>query len=303
MYEVVPIGIASLVDCQGLLPAEAHQKIMQSLTSSVTRLIAFAAVDEQKVVGLAAALFTPFLQQTDILHIEVAPDYRNKHIGTTLLAKIQEETVLQGGNILTLVYPQDAPEALAVEKMLAANQWKGIRPFMVICEFDPASFDAPWLHLSYDYPRDYHEFDWKHLTPEEHEALKIRESHEEFSSAFSPCREEETIEFLNSLGVRHKGRVVGWMITHRIDADTIRYSSLYVEPTLHFRGIATKLLAHAILLHVQSPTKKARMEIPFLQVHPSWIKFIKKRLLPYANKVAFLKQGWNTLSYSKKPEK
>ena len=48
------------------------------------------------------------------------------------------------------------------------------------------------------------------------------------------------------MGLRYKAKIVGWCLTHRIDAQTIRYSTIYVEPKFQKLGRGISLVAEAI---------------------------------------------------------
>lgn len=271
-------------------------KIQKALSNiDPENLIIFGALKENTPIGICVATVYPILSLSEFLHIEVALEHRNHHIGRTLIAKTQEKAISIGAKIFTLVYPLEEPETAAIEKILAANHWKGSRPFLIRALFNPETFNAPIVQLNHKYPQGYKEFLWKNLKEKQKNDLLLREKKNHFSSIFSPFREKEIQEPLNSLGLQYKGRVVGWLITHRIDPKTIRYSCLYIEPSLKFRGVAMKLLADSMLLHMQKPTKWALIEIPYLQVPPSWIHFIERRILPSAVKVSRLQQGWHTL--------
>lgn len=294
MYAFVPVVASALNMCDAVLPSNIRKKIDAALSSSC-QLIAYAAMtDNAEIVGVAVALFEVELGHLDILHVEVHPEHRNQHIGRTLIARVQEEGERKGGKFFFFVYPQDTPETEIIERILMANNWK-VRPFLIRCQFDPTTFNPPWLHTQYEYPPDYHEFLWSELRDEERLNLRHREAQSMYSYAVSPFRDEGSIEKLNSLGLRHQGRVVGWMITHRVDPDTISYSSLYIEPSLQFCGMGVKLLINSILLHIQTPTKYAVFDVPLLQTASSWTRFIKRRLIPYAIKITRFKQGWRTV--------
>lgn len=294
MYTFSRLSPSSIEPFSSFFPEKILKKITAEQDPGYT-LITFGACDNHLPIGAGSALLNDHLHYLEILHIEVEKSHRNHHIGRTLIAKIQEAAIEHGAKIFSLIYPQNAPETPAIEKILQANHWRGSRPFMIQCYFDALTFDAPWVHFNYRYPKGYQEFRWKYLSKKERENLEYRQKQGHFPQLISPFREENQLENLNSLGLKYEKRIVGWIITHRIDSETIRYSSLYIEPSLQFRGLAIKLLANSILLHMKAPTQRAYLEIPLLHVHYSWIQFIKKRILPHAIKTIYLQQGWHTL--------
>lgn len=289
MYEFTQLNLASLPSYKALIPQEILDQISE--LSADTKLIAFGATQHGVPLGICLAALDQFI--VEVLHL--AADHQNQEIGTTLLAKTQEEAIKQGANTFTLVYPLDTPETPMFEKILEANHWKGTRPFLIRGLFDPATFNAPIMQLNVQYPAGYKEFRWKNLKPRQRKDLLYREQQGHFSPAVSPFSEEKILEPLNSLGLEHKGRVVGWAITHRVDPETIRYSAVYVEPELKHQGFATKLLADAMAIHIKNPTKWATVEVPYLFAHPSWVQFVEKNILPAAIKITRYRQGWHTI--------
>lgn len=293
MYELISLNLSSLNAFSPFICERIRTKID---TRGVDfTLLAYGALDHQHPVGLCLGLLNSTLNFLEFLSIEVDKEHRNQHIGRTLIAHVQAAAIKQGAKIFSLVYPQDTPETPAIEKILIANQWKGSRPFLLSCLFCPETFNAPLLHLKYEYPAGYKEFLWKNLSERQREDLLNREKKHHFSPSISPFREEASLEPLNSLGLQYNKRVVGWVITQRLDPETIRYSSFYIEPQLKYKSLAIKLLVDSMRLHKQHPTRYATIEIPCLQVHPSWIQFIKKRIVPSAIKVTEFQQGWHAI--------
>lgn len=274
------------------IPKEAREKI--AAVPPEMKWIAFGAFQQSAPIGICIASLEPIMGSLDVLHLEVDPVHRNKRIGTTLLAKVQEEAKKQNAKVFSLVYLEGTPETPFVEKILKTNQWKGTRPFLLKAWFDPNKFDHPMLKLPFEYPPGYKTFPWKKLKPSQRKDLLHRDQQNHFLHVFSPFNDEKNIEHLNSLGLEYKGRVVGWMINHKIDPDTIRYTVLYVEPSLKYRGVGIRLLVDAQLIHVEKSKKMGLIEVPYLLVDPSWISFFEKRGRPYAIKVVQYRQGWNT---------
>lgn len=292
MYEFILLNPSNL----SLFDLFLHEKVRRSITelSSRYRLIGSGAVHQGIPVGICVGILNLDIHFFEFLHIEVNSEHQNRGIGRTLIAKTQEEAIKQQAKFFSFIYPNNDPDTPAIKKILNANKWEGSRSFMIKAWFDLEIFDAPILHLNLRYPPGYKDFFWKDLKESQRNDLLFREKQGHFSKAISPINDEDLIEPLNSLGLQRDERVVGWLITQRIDPETIRYASLYIEPSLKFRALAMKLLADSILFHKYSPIKKAVLEIPYLQVSPSWVKFIQRRILPFAVKITYLQQAWHT---------
>src|SRR5262249_62225796 len=76
-------------------------------------------------------------------------------------------------------------------------------------------------------------FDWAELTAAEREAI-LRQQAESpwYPEGLTPFQEEAIINAATSVGVRRRGEVVAWMITHRIAPDTVRYTANSAPPQL-----------------------------------------------------------------------
>lgn len=292
MDEYILLDLHSLAHYEPLLPPKTLSEIA-TITPDL-KLIAYGAVHEGKPIGIAAALLDRDLHTLEIQHIEVIPSERNRHVGRTLLAKVQEEATRQGAKFFSFIYPIKEPDSTAIEKIIDANHWKGSRPFLIKAYFNPVTFNASITRLNYEYPPGYREFPWKDLSGEQRRDLQFREKQGQFSRAISPFLDEEKMETLNSLGLEYEGRVVGWIINHRIDG-FIRYTAFYIEPSLKYRGLAMKLMSNSINLHRQFLKEMAFTEVPYLIAHPSYIQFVERRLVPVATKVTRLQQRWHTV--------
>lgn len=295
MYECVRLNFSPQPDVLAqafllLVPDKIYAEIKHNVPSYTT--IVLGAHLDGKPIGILAASYNHVLKFADILHLYVEEGHRSQHVGRNLLALLEKE--VKTGTTLTLLYPENQSETIPIEKMLAANKWQGSRPYVIRCFFDPYTFGAPWAKKLCRYPKGIEEFFWKDLKPEERADLVYRGDQKQFTRTLSPFREESLIEPLNSLGLRLNGRVVGWMITHRIDPETIRYSAFYIEHSLRKSGAAIPLLASAIRRHMASPTPKAVMDVPLDQTESSWIKLITTRLAPYATEVVNIRQAWKT---------
>ena len=258
-----------------------------------TIIIAFAATYKEFPVGLILASYHTILKETNIHSLYVQPEYRQQHISLNLMQHILEEARKRGSLNFTCIYPLNDPYTAAMEKIFASIGWTESRPFMLRCMFNVYLFNTPWIHQDYPFPPDYEEFPWTELTSEDRQELKHMDSQQMIPSSISPFIEEERIEPINSLGLRYKGKIVGWCITHRIAPNTIRYTSLFILPSLQFRKLAMKLLSDSIRMHTITPTPWATFDVPILNVHYSWMHLVKHRLAPYADKVIHFQQAWH----------
>ena len=129
-------------------------------------------------------------------------------------------------------------------------------------------------------PNDYTIFPWHNLTATEREVIKQQIKTDPLVARFNPFLEEDKLEPLNSLGLRYQDRVVGWVITHRIAPDTIRYTQMFVAPDTQPLSRSALLLAKAIQLQVEAKQATKGTFRVDLDNKPM-VKFLHRRLAPY----------------------
>ena len=134
-------------------------------------------------------------------------------------------------------------------------------------------------------PAAFEIFPWSELKEFEKEQLRNRNSQSNwYPEILSPFREMNIIEPLNSLGLRHKGKVVGWQINHRIALDTIRYTSMFVRDDLQNFGLAIPLMSEAIRRQLycgQFWIDRATFVVPYEMT--AMIRFVHKHMMPYVD--------------------
>lgn len=272
----------------GLLPKHLQKAFREKSKSIIPIAIAARAGDAP--AGIVFAFYHATAGFARIEHLFVAEEHRNQHIGRQLLASLEKE--VKPRTVLDIIYPENEPESPQIEKMLKAGGYTNSRPFIIRCVFEPATFYAPWIDSKFRYPKGCKEFRWKELREKDRKSIDTIQKQGHFPAHLSPFKEEETIEMINSLGLRMNGEVVGWIITHRVDPDTVRYSAFYIDHSLRGSGAAIHLLASSIRRHVAMPTPVAVMDVSLDQADASWVKLVKRGLVPYAKKVIMLRQAW-----------
>lgn len=299
MYELVRLDVRpqpseQVKGFEALLPRVLHCCLEGKDPNDVsdTVIIAIGALDNSQPVGIALASCYRYSHHVKLHHIFVQPAYRGKHLGHQLLDRLQLEAKNEGGRYYTFEYKIETPETPALEKVLTDCGWNTGKPFIIECRYNSYTFDPPWIHTHYKFPDSMQVFPWVKLSDRERQQILYDARRGVIPIAVSPFLEEELIEPLNSLGLRSQGRVIGWVITHRTDPDTILYRSLYVERSFHFLGPGGKLLIDSMLIQKKHPIKWAVFELPLTQVRPAWIQFVQKRLVPYADVVSHIVQAW-----------
>lgn len=260
--------------------------------SNVT-IVAVGAVIDDKPIGIALTSVYGPLRSAHMHWLFVSEAYRHQSIASEILNAMVQELAQQLILAVTFNYPSDTPTAPFLEKLLSQQGWAPPKLFSIECTFEHGHFDPDWLQMPLQLPNGWEMFLWKNLNEQERTLLQFQKTQGVFQPAVSPFgKNEDQQEFLNSLGLRYKGEVVGWMITQRIAPDTIRYTALYIQKLHQATGLAIQLLTSSIRLHIQSGIRYGVLEVNRSQVDASWFNFIKRRLIPHAIKVTYINQTW-----------
>jgi hypothetical protein len=259
-------------------------------------LIVIEALKDDKCIALILAEAYQTLKTAQLYSIFVQENFRQRGVGFALFRSFQELLVKEEFRAIGFEY-MISSFSLALEKILEHLQWPIPKLYLIRYYYDDVSqFKPPWIFLPYHIPSSIEIFPWTALKPEEKKLILFQEEQGVFLPQLSPFREESQIEYLNSLGLRYQGKVIGWAITHRIKPDTIRYTTLYIEKEFYHLGYAIFLLIQSMLLHKKSPIPKALFEVNLREIEPSWARFIQRRLKPYADRIEKVKWAFKAFN-------
>lgn len=276
-----------------LLIPEAHFFLQHQALYPL--IFGIEAIDKGVVVGFALGVCEMSIERGRLASLFVKEEQRRQGIGSQLLAYLEAEFVKEGCVAIYTEFSDDNPFREAVEKILSKRKWAPPTLYMLNCYYRVQEFHPPWWDRVHPLPETFQEFLWKDLKAEERKRLVHQAEQWTFHPSVSPIRQAETIEYQNSLGLRHEGKVVGWMMTHRVDADTIAYSALYIAPEYRHTGCAIRLLIDSIALQKESSVPYSLFKVNLEEVDPSWIAFVKRRLIPYACRMQRIYWSWHQL--------
>lgn len=242
-------------------------------------LVAVGASSLGQPVGLAIAQIDSDSTSAEILSLFVIAAYRCNGIGTALLTRLESELSHRGCKQAELVYITGKSTTPILEHLLQKCHWTVPQPRMLVCKTTEKMVDAPWMNR-YNLPSSFTIFPWTDLTEDERLAIQKRQAEEPWiPQDLIPFQYEKTLEPLNSLGLRYKGEVVGWVITHRLDSNTIRYTCSFVQQELQRMGRMIPLLVEAIKRQYKAKIFKAIWAVPVSR--PAMLNFVKRRMADY----------------------
>lgn len=238
-------------------------------------LLGVSASVSGTMVGFVIAELLPD-SAAEILSLFVLPDYRQQGIGTKLVGYLERELAQQGCSQVTVAYQATALTATALEPLLQKFNWQPPQATFLLGKTTTEKIAAaPWL-TRYPLPAAFTVFPWHELTAAEAESWQQRQ---DYPPSLNPFTNDPRLEPLNSLGLRYRGEVIGWMLTHRVAPDTIRYSNLYVSEKFQKLGRAISLLAESIQRQIASSIPYCTFSVS--QENTQMLKFVDRHLQPY----------------------
>lgn len=289
---------ATLQELAALTSPQYHSFISPKKTevSSTNVPIAIAAYQKGKPIGLLLAQFNPILRLADMYSLYVLEAYRNKHAANEMIALLEKELIVERCLVISYSYVTDTPTTSSLEHLLQELHWAKPKPFKIYCEFDAETFHPAWYEHAGTLPDGFTEFLWEELTEEDKHKLSFQETQGVFPVEVSPFNSTNSdFDSMTSLGMRYEGEVIGWMITHRTDSNTLAYTALFIQKEYQKQPVAIHMLANAIKRQVTGGIRWGTLELNLNHVDLTWKNFVEHRLIPYASKVIYTSQIWRLL--------
>jgi GNAT superfamily N-acetyltransferase len=249
-------------------------------------LVAVGALSIEDPAGLTLFEIDGSGQSAELLSVFTATPFRRQGFASAMIRHGEAVLEQRGVKRVKAVYEQSRPHSESVHRLLAALHYPQpvVRAYVGRVQGHKLA-EAAWLKPP-RLPRCFEIFLWRDLKPEERR--QIQESQERapwFPSNLDPFR-IEPFEPLNSVGLRFENEVVGWQINHRIAADTIRYTALFVRQDLQATGVASALLQTSSLLHLNcedASVDKATFVVPAQQT--GMVQFVRNRMQPFLSQL------------------
>lgn len=253
--------VTSIVELRGRnvpqsLMFPSHRPLLEG-DPSVIALGALTHTSHQEAGQIVAALLMRVTgEHVEILSIAVRADGRRRGIGTALLKAGLSAAGRAGAHTAHLVFTTRLPQRAALEGFLAANGFGAPQTRSVFGRTDPRHvWRQPWAQrMIARPPRGAEAFPFAEQSAEERRAAEADLAAGHLPAFVDPYwNAEERVEEL-SLGLRHKGRIVGWMICHTIAQmpGVVRYSRVFcAKSPAASSGNGPWLIAAALDRHVR----------------------------------------------------
>ncbi len=254
-------------------------------TQQYGELLGIAAKLADQIVGLAIVEVDTQSAKAGILSLFVLPEHRDRGIGTCLVQQLETKLLTMGCTQVLLSYQATEITQAALEPILQRQGWKPPKVSLILVKAEAERIpEIPWFK-KYQLPKDFVIFPWQELT--EKEKQQLQQGQEEkpwYQQGLSPFLDEAIVEPINSLGLRYQGEVVGWIVTHRVAPDTIRYTSMFVDKRW-------QRLGRGIVLMAESLQRQYNSSIPYYAYavssrNPPMLEFVDRHCKPYMSWIA-----------------
>ena len=299
MYAIIPLDPSSAQRFESLAPFELRD-VLRGL-ASLPGVRAFGAQLMGRPIGLVmVARDGAGAHRTGrLLALTVARAYRRIGVGRALFHAACAELASAGVERVSCAYSFDTAESvLTAEAFFAATAWEPPETTMVHCSADESFLASPLLRELPELPPEYEVCDWVDVTPEERDRILARQRAEPwYPPELDPFHFEPEMEIVNSLALRYRGEVVGWLLTTRTSSQTMYYRCLFVRDDLARLGRGLTLLAEAIRRHWDAIGRKPGAgEWSTPTSLPRMIRFIRRHLVPYGARVREQRRVRKTLA-------
>ena len=214
-------------------------------------LLAVGAFEGEKPVGLLLSFLYKEEGEAEFLSAFTKKEHRRQGIAEAMLKFTEENLIKNGYRTYEISIERGKPMRDAFEKLVLKSDYPEPEFKALMCRATSRMRAAPWLYKDL-LPPSCEIFLWKNITDGERKIIiESQKASKWFPDNLYPFTNEKNIEYGNSLGLRYKGEVVGWVINHRPLPNLIRYTYMFVRDELQKYGFALPLLINSIRRHVE----------------------------------------------------
>ena len=235
------------------------------LAALTGELLAVSAMAGGTMVGLViaersaqATAQTP--AKATVCSLMVAPGWRRQGIATRLMFHLQRFLAQQSVQTLALRYHTSSALPSPVEPLLQRLGWAAPRTDFVLLQSSAERLACTGWSTRFPLVAPYALFAWQDATAADLAAALTLGAPPDL---LPPAPSAAGLEPAVSLGLRCHGALVGWLIAHRLDARTVRYSSVYVAPAHRSLARGLSLLAEGFVRQHKAriPVAKAAVQV------------------------------------------
>ena len=243
-------------------------------------LLGLSAMAAGTMVALAIAERRPE-GGAQLISLKVDPAWLRRGIGSGLLQRLMVFLAKEGITPLAVRYAASAEISTTFEPILRRLKWSQPHTEFVLLKGDSANLAAIDWADRYTINAPYRLASWHELSNQQREQANGIGAPRELL----PPANASGLEPAISQGLLHEQQLVGWLIAHRTDASSVRYSSLYVAPGHRSRGRALSLLVSGFRHQHRAGVPIARAAID--QRNAAMLRLLKRHLGAHLSSIGY----------------
>ncbi len=258
-------------------------KIARDRYPSTARAVVVRTDDE--TAGLAVSV--PGSDgQFELLSLYMAPFFRRLGFGGSLLQAVEEDFRADGYRLGVHFLSVPANDQ-GTARFFMARGWSRPVPTRLICRSTvPLALETPWL-VDARLPERYRIVDWQNLLPRQRAALEAACGNW-INADVNPflyeadCDPETSVALVEAAS----GRVRGWVLTHRLDDSTLRWTCSFLQPDLQRSGLIRSLWLEVVR---RQATRPGLVDFTFATPvsEPRMVRFALRRMRPWLSSLAY----------------
>ena len=245
--------------------------------------VAYGVTDGFYPIGLGIASIKN--KQAQLLSLYIQDDYRNQKIGTKLYQAIEKDLQDKGAISISLEYMKERKTTPYLEKILRSQAFENPALNMTFFYFEYESLMKPRWMRELCVPKKYEVFSLYDMNEKDHKDYEKIISEPSFPHELKISK-DFPLTPQTSFGLRTQTEFVGWMTTHFIQSDLLRYSCLFVKKEHLSKGASISLIAHTVREHYKvfketKPRALFAVRADYKMMH----YMMMRKLAPYSFKI------------------
>lgn len=237
-------------------------------------------------VGLAFGMAGPN-QEYELVSVYVGPFHRNRGIGTALVNALHEAFGARGYTTGVQIFTLDADDQSYGRFLMGCGFAKPyVRQLVCKTTLDLAE-TTPWL-IRAEVPEGYRVGLWADMTEAARADLRARKDADPdlFPDTLNPFDFEEDCDLSTSVVLLKGDQIVGWIITHVLDDEILRWTCSWVLTSIQGAGRIIPLWWEAVQRQrAETDLRRFIWTVPMEE--PRMAKFAARRMRPWLESMGY----------------
>ncbi|WP_420548093.1 GNAT family N-acetyltransferase [Curvivirga sp.] len=272
-------------------------RVLLNEPSGNSGLICIVSENETHPEGLLISKVDPHKRIADILSVFVRKECRKTGIAQEMLQLLEMRLSALDIQSVELKYTVKDDQPQPVENLLRKLGWPASNLRMMLFDIEIEKLvSANWVEDIKDAQDDYQISYWHNVSELE---LARLQSASWIPTELSPSKHQyqgldgKAIIPELSFVLRCNEEIIGWHFTHKIDAETARFSVSYIHPKFQQNLLLVKLWYHAGIEAQRVGYKRVKLGASIR--HKQMMQFCERYLGPLATKIDYSKGAFKLL--------